>query len=107
MAFGFFVVSIESVLFFLIGIAILGFSAPFAILPLFPMMRNSLNKENKSSGNVINTLAGLYNAALGIGAIIGPLVGANLYYYFEFSTTAYILGNVCIVLSFVLFCTGG
>jgi MFS family permease len=93
MSIGFFVVANEDVTYFLIGVGLLGFSAPFAVLPLFPMMTNSIDKENENAENVTNILSGLYNAALGIGAIIGPLIGANLYYYFGFNTTAYCLGN--------------
>ena len=89
MAVGFFIVAIKSVIFFLIGISVLGFAAPFTILPLFPMMRNSLRKNYRNSHEAINVLSGLYNAALGIGAVLGPLIGSNLYFYFGFFTTAY------------------
>mmetsp|Transcript_11767 Transcript_11767/g.11727 ORF Transcript_11767/g.11727 Transcript_11767/m.11727 type:complete len:111 (-) Transcript_11767:213-545(-) len=93
MSLGFFVVSVTSVLFFLLGISMLGFAAPFTILPLFPLMRNSLKKDYRNSSEAINVLSGLYNAALGIGAIVGPLIGSNLYYYFDFFTTAFVLGS--------------
>lgn len=62
MSAGFIVVASDNSYIFLLGIAILGFSAPFAILPLFPMMSNTIDK-NESNGEVIkNTLSGLYNA---------------------------------------------
>lgn len=107
MSVGFFVVAIESVPFIISGIALLGFAAPFAILPLFPMMRNSVLKEDRNTEEVLNAISGLYNAALGIGAILGPLIGANLYYYFGFYTTAYCLGNACVILSILLFLGSG
>lgn len=93
MSLGFYTVATETIGFFLLGIALLGFSAPFAVLPLFPMMTSSVDKSNHNHEMVTNALSGLYNAALGVGAIIGPLIGANLYYYFGFFTTAYVLGN--------------
>jgi hypothetical protein len=88
MSIGFYIVSIESVAFILFGIALLGFAAPFAILPLFPMMRNSVLVDDGNTEKVLNAISGLYHAALGIGSIIGPLIGANLYHYFGFYTTA-------------------
>lgn len=89
MSVGFFVVATDDVEIFLLGISLLGFSAPFAVLPLFPMMTNSINNHDHGCENAMNVLSGLYNSALGIGAILGPLIGANLYYYFGFFATAY------------------
>jgi MFS family permease len=89
MSVGFFIVATNNVGVFLLGISLLGFAAPFAVLPLFPMMTNSVKKQDNNCRNAMNTLSGLYNAALGVGAILGPLIGANLYYYFGFFTTAY------------------
>jgi len=107
LSFGFFTVATEAQGMFILGISLLGFAAPFTILPLFPMMTNSIAKDEENSEQIKNTLSGLYNAALGIGAILGPLIGSHLYYYFGFDTTAYCLWNACIVLSIILFISGG
>ena len=103
---GFFIVGMQSVSLILTGIALLGFSAPFAILPLFPLMSNSVNKEDPEAEIILTYISGIYNAALGIGAIFGPLIGSYLFYYFGFLYTAYFLGILWMLLSAILLLTG-
>ena len=99
---GFYIVSTLSRVYFLLGIGTLGFSAPFLILPLFPMMMSSIDKNEVNSVAIKNAVSGLYNAWLGIGAILGPIISANLYYYFDFEVTVLFLGTSSLMLAVVL-----
>ena len=73
------------IVFLIIGISILGFSLPFSLCPLFPLMMNVIKENFSSRTTTASDLAsGLYTASFGIGTIIGPLLGAYLDWLFGF-----------------------
>ncbi len=93
----------QSIVFMIIGISILGFSLPFNLVPLFPMMMAVIKDNFSSRTTTANDLAsGLYTASFGVGTIIGPLLGAYLDWLFGFSMTTDILASFCILMLAVL-----
>ena len=103
---GFFVSVIETVEWFLIGIAILAIWAPLVVLPIFPLMANSISNKEENAELIKTNLSGLYNASLGVGSIFGPVIGSYLYFYFGFSVTVFCLGITGVALLIVLILTG-
>jgi predicted MFS family arabinose efflux permease len=88
------------------GISILGFSASFNVIPLFPLMMIEIKKIYCMGDSKVSDLAsGLYTASFGLGCIIGPLSGAYLEWLFGFRITTDILANITFILLAIMLMT--
>ena len=80
------------------------------IIPVLPEMIAAANKRFKGEQKQrVNTLAsGLFNASLGVGQTVGPIIGALLYEYFGFRETQDMIACFCICYGLLYFiCAGG
>ena len=98
----------DSIAVLTVGICILGFSASFNIIPLFPLMMREVkfNFIMEGDAKVSDLASGLYTASFGLGAIAGPLTGVYLEWLFGFRITTDILSMTVLLLLAVMLLTG-
>ena len=82
--------------------ALIGFSAAFAVIPLYPEIMRLIEKHFQRDGNAKDVISALYNAAFGMGGVLGPVVGAHLTQTFGFKNCTDILSIAALCLFVVM-----
>ena len=87
----------------------LGFSAFFSLVPLFPEIVQAVKEspEIQNSGisqeRLYDNLSSIYNIAFGIGNVMGPIMGSELTYNYGFRSCTDILAMVSILICSIYF----
>ena len=91
------------------GQAFSGIFVAFLIIPVLPEMIASANLrfEGKQKQRVNTLASGLFNASLGLGQTIGPVLSAVLYEAYGFRSTQDIVGLTAVVFGILYFVFGG
>jgi MFS family permease len=72
----------------LIGLMLMGCAITFCLIPALPeMIRSVENDFDNSKGEVNDVASGVFNTALGVGQVSGPLMGSFLTHKFGFRNT--------------------
>ena len=75
-----------------IGLILMGCAITFCLIPALPEMIKSVEKDfDNSKGELNDVASGVFNTALGIGQVSGPLVGSLLTNQLGFRETTDIL----------------
>ncbi len=75
--------------FIIIGQALSGIFVAFLIIPVLPEMMAAANEKygNRQKQRVNTLSSGLFNASLGLGQTLGPIIGGALYEWVSFRPT--------------------
>ena len=83
------------------------FSAVMMMIPGLPEMVESTLPLYPGRERQINDLsAGIYNAFLGLGQVIAPLVGAGITQAYGFQVTTDVIALICLVFGVIYFALG-
>lgn len=85
------------------------FLAPLAI-PVMPEVLSAVEEQYKATDRqrTGDYASALFNTALGLGQVLGPLVGAPLYASIGFRKTEDVMALICISFAIIyFFCAGG
>lgn len=76
----------------LIGLILMGCAITFCLIPALPEMIRSVEQDfDNSRGEVNDVASGIFNTALGVGQVSGPLVGSLLTHQLGFRETTDVL----------------
>lgn len=89
-----------------IGLALLGFTAGCALIPLYPELIEYSKQTFGDCPENNEKITGLYATAFSVGHIAGPYLGAQLTASFDFNTTCDVLALACFTLSIFYFLLG-
>lgn len=99
----------ESLKFTMIGLVLLGIGFSAIVVPIFPEMLEALEEQNPAfiKSNEVNDLAaGMFNASMGVGESIGPILSGLINNRIGFRSSQEVLGVVIAVftLTYLIFC---
>ena len=92
-----------------IGQAFSGIFVAFLIIPVLPEMMTAANVkfEGRQKQRVNSLSSGLYNAAIGVGQTIGPVLSAFFYEKYGFRSTQDIVASTAVIYGVLYFFCGG
>lgn len=93
----------------LVGLILMGCAITFCLIPALPEMIRVVEKDfDNSKGEVNDVASGVFNTALGIGQVSGPLVGSYLTEVLGFrDTTDYLsIYAICFCIAYFVFGNG-
>ena len=92
----------------LVGLTLMGWAITFCLIPALPeMIRTVENDFDNSKGEVNDVASGIFNTALGIGQVSGPLIGSFMTHQIGFRSTTDLLSIYAIVFGTIYFIFGG